>query len=869
MIPNNNNYHFNNSTNFNNNNANITTFSQHSMIANNNNNNYLKEEEEVEKDTFKNLPFDIQISCITIGNEVLRKSEIQNVSLKFIKDSNFDYQILSENQSQVIDNRVVRIFKNLNIGNDICKVKFMGKNILPFKSILYNGFNLNIFDNCKKETITKHFIPFGSSNSAKEESIMYFINKNIVGRVELTKYLGDFTKAIKEGGPVKFQSRLGLCFSTSKQGLFIDKESVVEMDDITNKNNGNITTDGIGYISMSAMREMFGRGGGNNSGDGSGCGVNNQSVTLANDEDIPSAIQIRYLGYKGVLMTLEDKYFTNNNNNNIKLKLYKSMKKFDGNSQHYSYIDILAKSEKMTASLNRTLITFLMELTTQKLMLENLFLEIFSNYLNELKEILNDRSKLFKLFKIYNEENLDLFSFNILGMLLAGQDIYNPYLLNRAFQKVKCQMFELLLKKGNDNKNEKMEKFKLKIPFPYACSLIGVVDPTGMIGPNEVYIPIDDNLPEYVLVTRHPCTLPNDIRKYKCLKRAPQGLQHLRNVIVFSNHFTKYGNSQADCMSGGDYDGDTYLVIYHDKIVNLVDLERDPLIITKPKTKNVNNSNNSGCGVTEEFFDKVIDVFINQSFDHTIEDSYSKLMKSIEMKGTEDVVTKEYAKLYSLSIDGLKNEFNLNENIYCEDLEETKWNLFCNNLKLPTKVEEYIPLMKELFNNIKERPRSYIYSKIGLKILNFMKSLEENKPQCTETIDPDLILGELTKEKLLLAAEFYSNYCNIFKNKNGKSSATIDLEVLELRKTYFGNSNEDKFKKMERASSFLQYMYLKYQETKEMRFICSPAVWQVCGDLLNELKIIKTNTNNILYNNYGYNFPMVNPTILKDVNKLL
>ncbi|KAL9653253.1 hypothetical protein ABK040_010960 [Willaertia magna] len=838
-----------------------------------------------------NLPFDIKISLQESNLWEGNKSDIKGVYLKFIfnnennNDYNnninnqqiinkFQYHILSTANSKLIDNRVVRIFKDSNHGNDICKVKFCGQfHAKPFEIILRKGFYLFIGNE------KKHFIPFGSSNSSKEELILYFINQNTIGRKELSDILGDFKEAIKVG-PAKYASRVGLCFSTSKQsGISIDKQYILEVGDIKNSDNGNITTDGIGYISISTMKEMYG-----------------------GNEDFPSAIQIRYLGYKGVLMALPNDYFKINDDVTCKLLLYNSMKKFEGGS-HYTYIDVLTKSEKMSAALNRILITFLMELTSKPDELRSLFLSIYSNYLNEMKNSLKDRASVFKLLKKYNDEKLDLYNQTIVMMLLAGQDVNNPLIQRTVTKRVKDKIFELIT-----------DKFKLKIPFPYACSLIGVVDPSGEIGADEVYVPIDDNMPEYVLVTRHPCTLPNDIRKYKCLKTSPQGLQHLRNVIVFSAQFTKYGNSQADCMSGGDYDGDTYLVIYHDKIVNLIDLERDPLIITKPEPSPSNQTINDNVKIKKEeqeeeeiddFFERVIDNYIAQSQSHSIEDAHSKLMSSIEVNGTEDPITKKMALYYSLSIDGMKNNFNLEEINYKELKQEPKWSTFCNNFKIPTTEEEYKKYMSELIE-LMRIDRCRAYAKIGYLILVFLSNFKE--VDYSDEMDPDLKIDGIPFERsynIMKSAEmFYMDFGEFFANhyysKNNKKKkktpspktkkrklTTSKLEkinevnveekgaiieftkeeeaVLELRKKYFGDPNEPREAKLEKASIFLQYMYLRYKKSKNNRTILSPAVWMVCGDYLNELKIRNMNANNPLYKTYGQNFPQINPLLLKDV----
>ena len=75
-----------------------------------------------------------------------------------------------------------------------------------------------------------------------------------------------------------------------------------------------------------------------------------------------------------------------------------------------------------------------------------------------------------------------------------------------------------------------------------------------------------DGLPQIItgnsLVTRNPCTHPGDIRKLKCVDR-PE-LRHLYNVVVFSS---KGFRPQQDKMSGGDLDGDQFMVCWDKKLL--------------------------------------------------------------------------------------------------------------------------------------------------------------------------------------------------------------------------------------------------------------------------------------------------------------
>jgi hypothetical protein len=110
----------------------------------------------------------------------------------------------------------------------------------------------------------------------------------------------------------------------------------------------------------------------------------------------------------------------------------------------------------------------------------------------------------------------------------------------------------------------------------YATSLVGIPDPLGVLEENEVYVSMNFKLTGRgsgsfsngdVLVSRYPMGHPGDIRKMK-LKRCPELDEFIGDkkggIVLFS---TQGHRSAADMMGGGDFDGDTFLIIYGKNIV--------------------------------------------------------------------------------------------------------------------------------------------------------------------------------------------------------------------------------------------------------------------------------------------------------------
>lgn len=80
-----------------------------------------------------------------------------------------------------------------------------------------------------------------------------------------------------------------------------------------------------------------------------------------------------------------------------------------------------------------------------------------------------------------------------------------------------------------------------------------------------------------VLVMKNPCNHPGDIRRCKAVNR--EELDHLVNVVVFSR---KGQRPEQNKMSGGDLDGDVYMVIWDEDLVK--DFKDSPPAVNSHKT---------------------------------------------------------------------------------------------------------------------------------------------------------------------------------------------------------------------------------------------------------------------------------------------
>ena len=124
-----------------------------------------------------------------------------------------------------------------------------------------------------------HF--FGNSNSqTKSRScFLYAASKaEISAKIEAA---GDFSKMKTVAKKVK---RIGLLFSSANMGVTLAENRCQDIDDI--ERDGYCFTDGCGLISQHLARFLAQR----------------HNITFRNKRYVPTVFQIRYRGYKGVLM---------------------------------------------------------------------------------------------------------------------------------------------------------------------------------------------------------------------------------------------------------------------------------------------------------------------------------------------------------------------------------------------------------------------------------------------------------------------------------------------------------------------------------------------------------------------------------------
>lgn len=198
---------------------------------------------------------------------------------------------------------------------------------------------------------------------------------------------------------------------------------------------------------------------------------------------------------------------------------------------------------------------------------------------------LMDLAKLLKL----SIDPCKSFQYSLKQSLLKGINVMEDPIFSSILHTMQLNQF-LNIKK------------KTRILLPESCVLIGVVDPTGTLKHNEIFVQtrrdnfsihnsfgyqnanranrlehldainqldsISEIIEGDVLVTRNPCVHPGDIRRLTCVDK-PE-LRYLYNVVVFSSEGER---PQCNMMSGGDLDGDIYFITWDKELLSYVKLE--------------------------------------------------------------------------------------------------------------------------------------------------------------------------------------------------------------------------------------------------------------------------------------------------------
>lgn len=407
------------------------------------------------------------------------------------------------------------------------------------------------------------FLAFGNSQFREHGAYFFAPTANLTA-AHIRAWMGQFHHI---RNVARYAARLGQCFSTTRAlaGCMV---TVKRIPDITR--NGYCFSDGIGKISKFTTRVI----------------ASEMGVSDPYGEP-PSAYQFRLGGCKGMLTISSDPIV-----NDVHIR--PSQIKFEA---EHKRLEIIRCSQFSAAALNRQLILVLTALGVKG--------QIFHDRLNAMLESINyamhsDKQAVELLQKFIDPNRMTL---ALAQMVLAG--------FRRTNEPFVSSMLALW-----KSWHQKYLKEKAKILIDQGASLLGVLDETGTLkgyfnhhaSPRkgltmhekltslpQIFVQISSMekgvCPRVIqgvcIVARNPSLHPGDIRVVHAVD-CP-ALRHLVDVIVFP----QTGDRDLTSMcSGGDLDGDDYLVIWDPDLIpsqwhvkalnyagrNAPDLDRDVTI---------------------------------------------------------------------------------------------------------------------------------------------------------------------------------------------------------------------------------------------------------------------------------------------------
>eukprot|EP00585_Thalassiosira_rotula_P013802 CAMPEP_0196163804 /NCGR_PEP_ID=MMETSP0911-20130528/100_1 /TAXON_ID=49265 /ORGANISM="Thalassiosira rotula, Strain GSO102" /LENGTH=465 /DNA_ID=CAMNT_0041428807 /DNA_START=70 /DNA_END=1467 /DNA_ORIENTATION=- len=149
----------------------------------------------------------------------------------------------------------------------------------------------------------------------------------------------------------------------------------------------------------------------------------------------------------------------------------------------------------------------------------------------------------------------------------------------REVKKPCNDVMRVLLCKGVDGDvlQRYEDDFKEQIKFNHA-SLIGVIDPTGLIPSGKVFIPgMGNKTPSRVFVTRNPCTEGKDgiVAEVASSRDFPDDVVEFFDSLGFGALVFPLGDELPTKINNGDLDGDPYFCMWDEEVLRGINLDSD------------------------------------------------------------------------------------------------------------------------------------------------------------------------------------------------------------------------------------------------------------------------------------------------------
>lgn len=463
-----------------------------------------------------------------------------------------------------ISNRVIRHY--INLADNFLRVRFtdekhMGRiNSTPDKTMdeVFTRIKRALANGITIGSTHYEFLAFGNSQF-REHGAYFFAPKDGITAASIRAWMGQFSHI---RNIAKHAARLGQCFSTTR-AISGCSAHVRRIEDV--ERNGYTFSDGVGKISRFLAQ----------------IAASELRIKTPTREP-PSAYQFRLGGCKGMLIVSPDAQ-------RQEVHIRKSQFKFAALSQG---LEIIRWSQFSIATLNRQLILVLSTLGIP----DEVFHLKLRTMLRNLDEAMESDPKAVYLLRKYVDPNQ--VTLTISQMVLDGFRRSNEPFVTSLLTLWRAWHLKYL-------------KEKAKIVIEKGANLLGCMDETATLKGHffdsvpkkdasveekttalpeifvQVYRPEDGGKYEIIeglcILARNPSLHPGDIRVVRAVNVS--ALNHLKDVVVLPQTGDR---DVAGMCSGGDLDGDDYLVIWDPDLLP-DDWFREPMNYTGKKAHDLDH----------------------------------------------------------------------------------------------------------------------------------------------------------------------------------------------------------------------------------------------------------------------------------------
>ncbi|KAF2632565.1 RdRP-domain-containing protein, partial [Macroventuria anomochaeta] len=579
------------------------------------------------------------------------------------------------------------------------------------------------------------FLAFGNSQF-REHGAYFYAPTSTKSAHDIRVTLGQFDH-IKT--VAKYGARLGQCFSTTR--AMQTTVNVHKIPDI--ERNGYTFTDGVGKLSL-FLAQMAA-----------------QDLGLYNAfDDPPSLYQFRLGGCKGVLAL--DPAITKK-----EVHIRPSQFKFEA---PYTGLEIIRCSSLATPFLNRQIIVILSDLGVP----DDVFIRKQQQMVNAYELAMTDKTEALNCLLKHIDMNQT--TLTMASMVLEGfLDTQEPFMMS-------------LLNLWRASAIKELKK-KARIAIDEGAFVLGCVDESGTLRGHrdepqsrldatreekistlpEIFIQVDDTsrkghykvIEGICVLARNPSLHPGDIRVVRAVD--VPALHHHKNVVVLPQTGDR---DLANMCSGGDLDGDDYMVLWDQ---NLIPKIVDPIDISEVGDFFVTYMKNDSLG-------QIAHAHLAQADD--------------QPSGVDSNICLELAKLHSQAVDYSKSGIPA---IMEHTLRPMKWPHFMEKRHLPTnRIYQSKNILGMLYDQV--------------QLVDFTPTEEYNFDQ--------RILDAIVSDKPLLekAAHIKANYDNDLKRLMAKHGIQTEFEAWSVFVLAHNKETRD-YKFAEEFGRTIGVLKAQYRET--------------------------------------------------------